>query len=60
VKIVIQDASVLIDMADGDLLDAWFGLGFDLRTTSLVWREVNRKNIPAGLATPTRRWSPTL
>jgi predicted nucleic acid-binding protein len=44
VKIVIQDASVLIDMADGDLLDAWFGLGFDLRTTSLVWREVNRKN----------------
>ena len=35
-KIVIQDASVLIDMADGDLLDAWVGLGFDLRTTCLV------------------------
>jgi predicted nucleic acid-binding protein len=44
VKIVIQDASVLIDMADCDLLDVWFGLGFDLRTTSLVWREVSRKN----------------
>jgi predicted nucleic acid-binding protein len=44
VKVIIQDASVLIDMADCDLLDAWFGLGFDLRTTSLVWREVNRKN----------------
>jgi predicted nucleic acid-binding protein len=44
VKIVIQDASVLIDLADCDLLDAWFGLGFDLRTTSLVWREVNRRN----------------
>lgn len=43
-KIVIQDASVLIDMADCDLLDVWFGLGFDLRTTSLVWREVSRKN----------------
>lgn len=43
-KIVIQDASVLIDMADCGLLNAWFGLGFDLRTTSLVWREVNRKN----------------
>lgn len=43
-KIVIQDASVLIDMADCDLLDVWFGLGFDLRTTSLVWREVKRKN----------------
>ena len=43
-KIVIQDASVLIDMADCDLLDAWFGLGFDLRTTSLVFREISRKN----------------
>jgi len=44
VKIVIQDASVLIDLADADLLDAWFGLGFDLRTTSLVLREISRKN----------------
>lgn len=43
-KIVIQDASVLIDLADCDLLEAWFGLGFDLRTTSLVWREVSRRN----------------
>lgn len=43
-KIVIQDASVLIDMADCDLLDLWFRIGFDLRTTSLVWREVSRKN----------------
>jgi len=44
VKIVIQDASVLIDLADCDMLDSWFCLGFDLRTTSLVWREVSRKN----------------
>jgi rRNA maturation endonuclease Nob1 len=44
VKIIIQDASVLIDMADCDLFDAWFGLGFDFRTTSLVLREVCRKN----------------
>lgn len=43
-KIVIQDASVLIDMADCDLLEAWFGLGFDLRTTSLIYHEVTRKN----------------
>jgi len=35
---------VLIDMADCDLFGAWFGLGFDLRTTSLVLREVCRKN----------------
>jgi rRNA maturation endonuclease Nob1 len=44
VKIVIQDASVLIEMADGGLLDVWFGLGFDLRTTSLILREISRKN----------------
>lgn len=43
-KIIIQDASVLIDMADCDLLDAWFGLGFDLRTTSMILREVTRKS----------------
>ena len=43
-KIVIQDASVLIDMVDCDLLEAWFGLGFDLRTTSLIMREVSRNN----------------
>lgn len=45
-KIIIQDASVLIDMAECDLLEAWFGfgLGLDLRTTSYVWREISRKN----------------
>lgn len=43
-KIIIQDASVLIDMADCDLLDAWFGLGFDLRTTRMIMREVTRKS----------------
>lgn len=43
-KIVIQDASVLIDLVDGGLLDPWFRLGFDLRTTSLVLREISRKN----------------
>lgn len=43
-KVVIQDASVLIDLADCGLLDVWFGCGFDLRTTSLVLREVIRNN----------------
>ena len=43
-KIIVQDASVLIDMTDGNLLNAWFGLGFDLRTTSLILREISRKN----------------
>ena len=43
-RIIIQDASILIDLVDCGLLDAWFGLGFDLRTTSLILREVLRKN----------------
>lgn len=43
-RIVIQDASVLIDMADCNLLKAWFSLGFDLRTTSLIYHEVMKNN----------------
>lgn len=43
-KIVVHDASVLIDLAACEMLEPWFGLGFETKTTSLVWREVNRKN----------------
>lgn len=43
-KIVIQDASILIDLTEADLLDVWFELGFDLRTTSLILREISREN----------------
>ena len=43
-KIVVHDASVLIDLAACDMLGPWFSLGFETTTTSLVWREVNRKN----------------
>jgi len=42
-KAVVLDASVLIDMASFDLLEPWFDLGIDTMTTSLIWREVNRK-----------------
>jgi predicted nucleic acid-binding protein len=43
-KVVVQDASVLIDLAAADLLAAWFSLGIETLTTSLVWREVNRRS----------------
>ena len=43
-KVVVQDASVLIDLVACDLLELWCRLGFDTLTTSLVWREVNRKH----------------
>jgi hypothetical protein len=40
----VLDASVLIDMTSFDLLEAWFALGYETITTSLVWREVNRRS----------------
>jgi hypothetical protein len=45
----VLDASVLIDMISFDLLEAWFGLGYETVTTSLVWREVNRRSQKAKL-----------
>ena len=43
-RVVIQDASILIDLAEGELLTAWFSLGIETLTTSLVWREVTRRS----------------
>ena len=48
-KVVVQDASVLIDLAAADLLQAWFSLGIETLTTSFVWREVNRRSQKAKL-----------
>jgi len=48
-KIVVQDASVLIDLAAADLLEAWFSLGIETLTSSFVWREVNRRSQKAKL-----------
>jgi predicted nucleic acid-binding protein len=42
--IVVHDASILIDLVACDLAENWFGLGFTMTTTSLVWREVNRRH----------------
>ena len=41
--IVVHDASILIDLVTCDLSESWFQLGFATTTTSLVWREVNRR-----------------
>lgn len=48
-KLVVQDASVLIDLAAADLLAAWFNLGIETLTSSFVWREVNRRSQKAKL-----------
>lgn len=48
-KLVVQDASVLIDLAAADLLEAWFSLGIETLTSSFVWREVNRRSQKARL-----------
>lgn len=49
--IVVHDASILIDLVACDLAESWFGLGFTMITTSLVWREVNRRHQKARLRT---------
>lgn len=39
-KVAVKDACVLIDLANGGLLDAWFQLGIETFTTDLVIRQV--------------------
>lgn len=41
-KIVVQDASVLIDLAVGDCLAAWFATGIETHTTRPVLLEVEQ------------------
>jgi predicted nucleic acid-binding protein len=43
-KVIVHDASVLIDLATADLLGPWFGLGFETVITRMVWGEINRKS----------------
>jgi hypothetical protein len=40
VKVAVKDACVLIDLANGGLLEAWFQLGIETHTTDLVIRQV--------------------
>lgn len=39
-KATVKDACVLIDLANGGLLEAWFQLGIETHTTDLVIRQV--------------------
>lgn len=39
-KVAVKDACVLIDLANGDLLDEWFALGIETFTTILVLDQV--------------------
>lgn len=40
VKVIVHDASVLIDLVTADLLELWFTVGFETVVPSLVWREI--------------------
>ena len=42
-RIAVKDASILIDLAEGDLLGLWFQLKIEAHTTDLVLREVKQE-----------------
>ena len=42
-RVAVKDACVLIDLANGGVLDAWFELGIPTHTTDLVLRQVKRE-----------------
>lgn len=39
-KVVVEDANVLLDLVNGGILGLWLGLDFRNCTTTLVWHEV--------------------
>lgn len=39
-KVVVEDANVLLDLVNGGILALWLGAGFENCTTHLVWQEV--------------------
>ncbi len=41
-KVAVKDACVLIDLVNGNLLDAWFQLNIETHTTDLVLRQVKK------------------
>lgn len=42
-RIAVKDASILIDLAEGDLLGLWFRLEIETHTTDLVLQEVKQE-----------------
>jgi predicted nucleic acid-binding protein len=45
-RVVIQDANVLIDLESADLLSAWFKMGIETLTTDLVLYQINSAKQP--------------
>lgn len=43
-KVAVKDACVLIDLANGGLLESWFQLGIETFTTDLVLRQVKTEH----------------
>jgi len=43
-RVAVKDACLLIDLANGGLLEAWFQLGIETCTTDLVLRQVKADN----------------
>jgi len=43
-RITVKDASILIDLAEGDLLGLWFQLQIETHTTDLVLSEVKQES----------------
>lgn len=39
-RIIVEDANVLLDLVHGSILGIWLGAGFQNCTTHLVWNEV--------------------
>ncbi len=39
-KIVVEDANVLLDLLNGDILGLWLGCGYKNLTTHFVWKEI--------------------
>ena len=52
-KVYVKDANLIFDLFHGGVLDAWFALGYETITTSLVWVEIRnpeqRRHIEAYL-----------
>jgi len=40
-KIVVEDANVLLDLVNGGILGTWLGLDYENYTTHIVWNEVS-------------------
>lgn len=49
-KVVVQDANILIDLETAGILDLWFQLGHETHTTDQVTGELERGNVQGALA----------